>query len=249
MHILLDADSIYFKICVMTKKKNEIRKSINKKLRDIVQNAGLMSEDVQLMIAVKGPNNFRFSVASDYKGVRPALDEDMKEALNYANQYLIDEHGAIPSNGCEADDLVSVWAHECWANGLTYITSHIDKDLKMIPGPHYNFDTKEVYYIEPDEGFKLFMTQCLTGDRADHIPGIKGIGPKKAEKILEGVPCDRMWKTVKGAYNTHAMKPIELASSARLLWMSTCRNDVVSANYDVLDRLEGNYENFWEVEE
>lgn len=249
MHILLDADSVYFKICVMTKKKNEIRKSINKKLNDIKRNAGLMSEDVQLMIAVKGADNFRFSVADDYKGVRPPLEEDMKEALNYANTYLIEEHGAIRATGAEADDLVSVWAHECWANGLTYIVAHIDKDLNIIPGPHYNFDKEEIYFNEPDESFRYFMHQCLTGDRADNIAGIKGIGPKKADKILEGVAPSNMWKTVKAAWLEKGYKPIDLIKAARLLWMSTCRKDVVSANLDVIARLEGDFDKFWEVED
>lgn len=249
MHILLDADSVYFKICVMTKKKHEIRKSIDRKLNDIIRNAGLMAEDVQLMVAVKGPNNFRFSVYDEYKGVRPPLEDDMKEALNYANDYLIEKHGAVRATGAEADDLVCVWAHECWSAGLTYIVAHIDKDLNMIPGPHYNFDKQDIYYVEPDEGFRYFMHQCLTGDRADHIPGIKGIGPKKADKLLDGVQPKNMWKVVKQAWAEAGYSKIELIRSMRMLWMSICREDVVSANLDVLARLEGNFEDFWEAED
>ena len=29
--------------------------------------------------------------------------------------------------------------------------------------------------------------QCMTGDKTDDIPGIKGLGPKTAEKLLKGV--------------------------------------------------------------
>ena len=47
------------------------------------------------------------------------------------------------------------------------------------------------------------MIQCLTGDNIDNIPGIKGIGPKKAEKILAGVPKYRRWNRVKAAWRQH----------------------------------------------
>ncbi len=249
MHILIDADSIYFKLCCCTKREKDIRKGLKQKLKEITDNARHFSEEVELFIAVKGVDNFRFSVASDYKGQRKDLEADMKKALNYANNHLIDEYGAVSSTGMEADDLVSIWAHECWANGLTYCVVHIDKDLDIIPGPHYNFDKKEVYSISPDDGFRKFMHQCLTGDRADNIAGIKGIGPKKADKILEGVPANRMWSVVKQSWREHGYKGIDLIKAARLLWMGACSNDISTANLAVINRLERGYDKFWEVED
>ena len=79
----------------------------------------------------------------------------------------------------------------------------IDKDLLQIPGNHYNFNKKTHRFVSDDEAHKLLMIQCLTGDRTDNIPGIKGIGPKKAEKILEGVNTDVMWRYVKKAWQEH----------------------------------------------
>jgi len=38
------------------------------------------------------------------------------------------------------------------------------------------------------------------GDTSDNIPGIKGVGPKKAEKLLEGVATDAMWSHVQKAW-------------------------------------------------
>lgn len=242
IHILIDADSLYFRICCTTKKKNEIRRGIRLKLKEIEHDCQMFFEDVHLHIAVKGAGNFRFSVADDYKGVRPDLDPDLKEALNYGNQYLIDEYGAVAADGAEADDLVAIWAQECWQHGLNYIVSHIDKDLNMIPGPHHNFHKQELYDVSPEQGYKYFMLQCLTGDRADHIQGIRGIGPKKAEKALEGLPPDRWWSKVKDMWqdNTGVIR------AARLLWMSANHEDVVTANKTIIDRLEAGYDKFWE---
>ena len=61
------------------------------------------------------------------------------------------------------------------------------------------------------------MLQCLTGDSSDNIPGIRGIGPKKADKILSGIPMQRRWNRVRAAWRTHkAGNPI---TSWRLLKM------------------------------
>ncbi len=59
----------------------------------------------------------------------------------------------------------------------------IDKDLDMIRGWHYNFIKDKKYFIDDQQAIKHFYTQILTGDRVDNIIGLRGIGPKKAEKI------------------------------------------------------------------
>jgi hypothetical protein len=69
--------------------------------------------------------------------------------------------------------------------GLKPVVCHIDKDLNMIPGWHWNFKKKELYYTSPQDSFVFMSLQLLTGDAADNIPGIWGIGPNKAENILQ----------------------------------------------------------------
>ena len=63
------------------------------------------------------------------------------------------------------------------------------------------------------------MLQCLTGDGTDNIPGIKGIGPKKAEAILFGVPMERRWNRIRAAWRHHKTGNPEL--SYNLLRMLT----------------------------
>lgn len=197
--LLIDADSIFFKVACVTHNKGEIRKLIRLKFEEIQRYN--FSED--MMVAVKGKGNFRKEVYPLYKSNRPDLDADRKVALNYGWDFVLDKYGAIPADNMEADDLVSIWAHEAAKAGVGYTVVGIDKDLLQIPGSHYNFDKKSMRLMGKDDAYRHLMLQCLTGDRTDGIPGIYGIGPKKAEKILTGVSTDNQWNRVRAAWRGH----------------------------------------------
>ena len=168
-----------------------------------------MTDD--LFIAVKGIGNFRKDLYPKYKANRPPLKEDLKEALTYAHEYIVDKHNAVMANGMEADDLVSIWAYECMDSGTDYEVVGIDKDLLQIPGHHYNFVKNQHQYVSEDDANYNLMRQCLVGDSSDNIPGIKGIGPKKADRILAGVPMSRRWNRVRAAYRMHGTRGAEMA--------------------------------------
>lgn len=79
----------------------------------------------------------------------------------------------------EADDVIGILAtsekgHVIWSK---------DKDLKTIPGVHL-VDGDEVEQTKTDADI-WFLTQTLTGDQVDNYPGCPGIGPVKAEKIIQ----------------------------------------------------------------
>ena len=216
---LIDADSIYFRVACVVRKKQEIRKAIDYTMNDIKRSC--MTDN--LMVAVKGRGNFRNDLYDKYKANRKELDPEVKKALNYGHQYMVDNYGAIMADDMEADDLVAIWAYECREEEQDYYICGIDKDLLQIPGDHYNFVKKTHRFVNDDEGHLLLMTQALTGDNADNIPGIKGIGPKKAEKILKGVPMERRWNRVKAAWRGH--KAGNPALSLQLLTMLTSWED------------------------
>ena len=65
------------------------------------------------------------------------------------------------------------------------------------------------------------LIQCLTGDTTDNIPGLKGIGPKKAEKILAGVPLSRQWNKIKATWKEYEQTEKQLNLSYKLLKMLT----------------------------
>ena len=196
---LIDADSIYFRAVLKCDEKYDIRKAIRKSL-DIIRRDTLCNDP---LIAVKGKGNFRKDLYPDYKAKRPTLEDDVRERLAYGHNYLVEEHGAVMADGMEADDLVAIWAYEAMAEGEHHVIAGIDKDLLQIPGEHYNFGKGTTTHVDVDTAHYNLMVQCLTGDNTDNIPGIKGIGPKKAEKILNGIPGKRRWNRIRAAWKHH----------------------------------------------
>ena len=59
-------------------------------------------------------------------------------------------------------------------------------------------------WVTPEEGYYFLLQQCLTGDAVDGIQGLKGIGPKKSQKILmdfEGEREQAIFRTYYQHYN------------------------------------------------
>jgi transcriptional regulator with XRE-family HTH domain len=67
----------------------------------------------------------------------------------------------------------------------------------------------------------------LTGDRVDNIPGLAGIGPKKAEKILQGcTDYESMQTAVWKAYQDKGHDYDYFVEQGRLLWLLTSPDDI-----------------------
>lgn len=125
----------------------------------------------------------------------------------------------------EADDIVVALKRD---NPNKYVLAAVDKDvLYSLPGKHFNYYTSakhniDMRWIEVDklEAMKHHYIQTLTGDTADNVPGLVGIGPKKAAKILEG--CEKpdcMWHAIVEAYELHGKNIIDALTTMRLVNM------------------------------
>jgi len=138
--------------------------------------------------------NFRLSLFPRYKANRPDNKPVHHEALS---NYITNEWGAMIAWGEEADDALGIDQ-----SGDTTVICSIDKDLKQIPGRHYNWVTGEFKTISESEGLYLFYKQLLTGDSTDNITvkeglSCPGIGGQKAYQALEGcVTEEQYWETV-----------------------------------------------------
>jgi hypothetical protein len=216
--VLIDGDIIAYRAAFSTQDLSE--KDAKEKVDDLMN--FIIDETVSFPFAsaddyqtyITGKTNFRFDIAKSapYKGNRAATEKP--KHLSLTRNHLSDKYSAIISVNEEADDLISKAAA---ALDYDCVVASIDKDMLQLPCWHYNFGRKDWSKVTPIEGTLFFYTQILTGDSADNIKGLYGIGPKKADKLLDG--CDTegsMWDVVFKAYEGDVERIIE---NARLLWL------------------------------
>lgn len=192
-HALIDSDILVYRLGFATNDDTE-----DMAIRTL---AGFL-EDLLLIdlpevqtweLHLTGKGNFRdnYAVTLPYKGNRKGAEKPVH--YNLFRSYLELSWGATVNHGIEADDMLAMRQTDL---GEESVIVTLDKDLDQVEGWHYNFAKKRLYHIDKQEGLFLFYKQFLTGDAVDNIQGVKGIGPKKADKLLAGKSEKEMWEIV-----------------------------------------------------
>jgi DNA polymerase-1 len=160
-----------------------------------------------IVVLGDGGSEYRKNIDPEYKAHRKEkyadqTEEEKAEFLQFLNEFekALDmckekDYSVLKYQGVEADDIAAVLClnkerigyEEIWL-----ISSDKDWDLLVTENisrfstvtrkettlgnwdEHYDFDPE--YYLT----FK-----CLTGDKGDNVPGIAGIGPKRASSIIQ----------------------------------------------------------------
>lgn len=132
-------------------------------------------------VYLTGKGNFREQIATlaPYKGNRA----DVEKPVHFAacREWFENHQNSSVTHGQEADDAIGI---EQTKRGGRAIIASIDKDLRQLHGPHYEWHKEAKFNINADASDRWFWLQMLMGDSADNIPGIKGIGPAKSDKML-----------------------------------------------------------------
>ncbi len=142
-----------------------------------------------------GGKTFRHDLYEDYKANRPPPPEDLKqqfplvkEAIQSLNLRLVEVAGV------EADDVIATITRKAVRQDYDVVLVSGDKDLMQLVGERVSmYDSKtDISYDREGVKKKLGIYPelvvdflALTGDASDHIPGVKGVGPKTAVKLLE----------------------------------------------------------------
>jgi DNA polymerase-1 len=137
---------------------------------------------------------FRHDMYSEYKANRPPMPDDLASQLPYIKKYV--EAAAIASveiPGVEADDIIATAALNFEKEGHKVVIVSGDKDLLQLvsdsitawdPMKNKTIDiegVKEKYNVGPDQLLDCF---ALMGDSSDNVPGVPGVGPKTAQKLI-----------------------------------------------------------------
>ncbi len=144
--------------------------------------AGVEFDRLELWLTGKG--NFREELATirGYKENR----KDNVRPVHYKGirRYMRERWGAQVARGWEADDALAMAAHDHEYDGERVILVSQDKDLRTVPGRHYNPRKKAWSVVTKQEALLNFYRQMLTGDTVDNIAGCFRVGPKAADELL-----------------------------------------------------------------
>lgn len=138
--------------------------------------------------------SFRNDMYPEYKTNREQMPEDLVPQLPYLKK--IAELLGIPCldlPGYEADDVIGTLAEYGRKKELDVVIVSGDKDFAQLIRPgismldtmkNVKYDTdgvREKWGVEPSQFIDYL---ALVGDSSDNVPGVKGIGPKGAQKLL-----------------------------------------------------------------
>ncbi len=157
---------------------------------------------------------FRHDVYPEYKGNRK--DVEKPPALETAMEHIRDKHRTAEFEGLEADDVMGVLA------GSTALTDpiivSIDKDMMTVPGKVLNpSKMRRPLRVSKASADRAVMLQALTGDRTDNYPGVEGIGPVRAQNLLNENPSPAMaWQAIVKAFGDER-QAITMMRLARIL--------------------------------
>ena len=146
------------------------------------------------VILDKGSHTFRNDMYDQYKANRPPAPEDLvpqfpmiRDATRAFSLPCIEEEGF------EADDIIASYTKAAVAAGWHVTIVSSDKDLMQLIQPGVDmYDTMKNERRGPDYVMGKFGVQpdqlgdvlALMGDSVDNVPGVPGIGPKTAAKLI-----------------------------------------------------------------
>ena len=179
---LIDADAIVWIASWGLTTPDELKKGITK-IDDIIKDIVTQAYADDFMVYLKGESNFRNRIIDDYKGHRSNEKPPLFERLF---SYLVREYNALESVDQEADDAIGIEAFRRMSMESKYIICTTDKDMKQIPGPHYNYHAKSRvgFNTTTDEADHFLYSQIISGDPTDNIKGLFRVGEKTAMKWL-----------------------------------------------------------------
>ena len=192
-----------------------------------------------------GSSSYRKEILPEYKQNRKdkyatQTEEEKQAFIDFFEEYeetlelLAEEYQVLRFKGVEADDLAAHLVKRKKDYGLEdvwLISSDRDWDLLIQDGvSRFSYVTrKEVtidnwsdhYNVSPEEYISF---KCLTGDKGDNVPGISGIGPKRAEGLIKD------YGDAMTIYDN-----IPLSGSYKYIQELNANAEVLLKNYELMD--------------
>lgn len=137
---------------------------------------------------------FRHRLYDRYKANRPPMPEDLAAQMPYIRE-LVDAYRIprLEHEDLEADDLIASATQAMVNQGFRVVVVSGDKDLLQLVSSQVTLwdpmndrvmdeaAVQDKYGLPPSQLLDYF---ALTGDSSDNIPGVPGVGPKSAQKLI-----------------------------------------------------------------
>ncbi len=137
---------------------------------------------------------FRHQLYPEYKANRPPMPEDLVLQMPRIDDLIAAFRvQAIRVPGMEADDIIATLAHIYAGKVDKVVIVSSDKDLmQLITDKVVMLDTMKDRWVDEEAVVEKFgvkpsqvvQVQALMGDPSDNIPGLAGVGPKTAGKLI-----------------------------------------------------------------
>lgn len=199
----------------------------------------------------KSRHTFRNDIYSNYKANRSAPPDELSGQFQLLRDTLTALNvDYIELDGYEADDLIGTLSKQADDEGLGTVILTGDGDSLQLVSDQVNVlmtrkgisemelyglaQVRQKWEVEPGQMIEI---KALMGDASDNIPGVPGIGPKTAIKLIkEFGTLDNLYSHLEQAgnprmveklatYRDQAFKSRELATIVRDLNLNCCLED------------------------
>lgn len=180
------------------------------------------ADRVVIALSCESRRYWRHDILPSYKSHRKAAVRPLM--LDQCREKLRMDFGCVAKPGLEGDDILGILAtsgafrkkHK--GGDIVIVTK--DKDLNQIPGTHLRHDKLDegLYHVTAAEGDHFHLMQTLTGDTCDGYKGCPGIGPVKAQALLDdaGTSPAARWKAIVAAYKVKDLTAADALVQARV---------------------------------
>ena len=217
-----------------------------------------------IIVCADGGSSYRKEVYPEYKANRKErfadqTEQEAKEFEMFMAEFsdtltlIKKKYPVFHFRGVEADDIAAYITQSAEYDDCWLISSDKDWDL-LISDKVSRFSTvtrKETTVHNWDEHYDFeiedYITfKCLTGDKGDNVPGVPGVGPKRAVQLMEqygtvfdiydACPIDGRYKYIQ-AVNENAE---QLLMNVELMDLVTyCEDAIGEENKEVINNTLG----------
>jgi DNA polymerase-1 len=172
-----------------------------------------LSADRTILVLTDNFQNFRKGIMAEYKGQRTA---DRPLAYYRLREWVVEQYHTECWPTLEGDDVLGILTSQTHKEGWQTVCASLDKDMKTVPGEHYNWRTGLRFNVDEAGAARNHLYQTLVGDTVDNYKGCKGVGPVKATKILD---TDCTWAAVVAAYEKAEMTEADALRNAQVAYI------------------------------